>query len=56
MHIVSEVQGKILPDKTAEDAIIATFPAGTVSGAPKIQAVKTIDMLEEQRRGLMQDS
>ena len=37
MHIVSEVQGKILPDKTTEDAIIATFPAGTVSGAPRIR-------------------
>jgi len=51
MHIVSEVQGKMLPDKSAEDAITATFPAGTVSGAPKIQAIKTIDRLEEQRRG-----
>ena len=51
MHIVSEVQGTLAPGKTTEDAIKATFPAGTVSGAPKIQAIKTIDFLEEQRRG-----
>ena len=51
MHIVSQVEGDLAPDKTAEDAILATFPAGTVSGAPKIQAIKTIDYLEEQRRG-----
>jgi anthranilate synthase component I len=51
MHIVSEVEGKLEAGKTAEDAILATFPAGTVSGAPKIQAIKTIDFLEEQRRG-----
>jgi len=51
MHIVSQVEGTLAPDKTAEDAIMATFPAGTVSGAPKIQAIKTIDYLEEQRRG-----
>jgi len=52
MHLVSEVQGDI--DKTkysVEDAIISIFPAGTVSGAPKIQAIKTIDFLEEKRRG-----
>jgi anthranilate synthase component 1 len=52
MHLVSEIQGDI--DKTkysVEDAIISTFPAGTVSGAPKIQAIKTIDFLEEIRRG-----
>lgn len=51
MHIVSEVQGNLAPGMTSEDAIIATFPAGTVSGAPKIQAIKTINQLEEQRRG-----
>lgn len=52
MHLVSEIQGDI--DKTkysVEDAIISTFPAGTVSGAPKIQAIRTIDFLEEKRRG-----
>ena len=51
MHIVSEVQGELAPGMTSEDAINATFPAGTVSGAPKIQAIKTINYLEEQRRG-----
>ena len=51
MHIVSEVQGQLAPGKTSEDAINATFTAGTVSGAPKIQAIKTINYLEEQRRG-----
>ncbi len=51
MHIVSEVQGELAPGMTTEDAIKATVPAGTVSGAPKIQAIKTIDYLEEQRRG-----
>jgi anthranilate synthase component 1 len=40
MHIVSEVEGTLAPGLTSEDAILATFPAGTVSGAPKIQAVK----------------
>jgi len=51
MHIVSEVEGTLLPDKNAEDVIKATFPAGTVSGAPKIQAIKTIDKLEDYKRG-----
>lgn len=51
MHLVSQVEGKIAPKKTADDAIRATFPAGTVSGAPKIQAIKTIDKLENQVRG-----
>ncbi len=51
MHLVSTVEGEIAEDKTAEDAIRATFPAGTVSGAAKIQAIKTIDMVETCRRG-----
>lgn len=51
MHLVSEVQGVLSPEFTSYDAIIATFPAGTVTGAPKIQAIKTIDKLEEVRRG-----
>jgi anthranilate synthase component 1 len=51
MHLVSEVEGILLPGKTADDVILATFPAGTVSGAPKIQAIKTIDLLENMRRG-----
>jgi len=52
MHIVSEVQGKLGEQKTINDAIKATFPAGTVTGAPKIQAIKTIDSLEEHKRSV----
>lgn len=51
MHIVSEVEGKLPPDFKPSDAVRATFPAGTVSGAPKIQAIETISKLEEQKRG-----
>ncbi|MDC7231844.1 MAG: chorismate-binding protein [Spirochaetales bacterium] len=51
MHIVSEVTGKIRKGVTAGDVIRATFPAGTVSGAPKIQAIKTISKLEKINRG-----
>jgi len=51
MHLVSQVEGNLAEDKNAIDAIRATFPAGTVSGAPKIQAVKTIARLEKMPRG-----
>jgi len=51
MHMVSQVEGDLADDKNAIDAIRATFPAGTVSGAPKIQAVKTIASLEKMTRG-----
>jgi len=51
MHMVSQVEGDLAEDKNAIDAIRATFPAGTVSGAPKIQAVKTIANLEKMPRG-----
>lgn len=50
MHIVSQVEGRLEPGKTGADALRATFPAGTVSGAPKIQAIKTIDALEPVKR------
>lgn len=50
MHIVSEVQGQIKPNLSFKDAIYATFPAGTISGAPKIQAIKTIEELESHSR------
>lgn len=50
MHIVSEVKGKIQPGKSALDALIAGFPAGTVSGAPKIRAMEIIDELEPEKR------
>jgi len=46
MHIVSEAQGQLAEGKSGVDAIRATFPAGTVSGAPKIRAIETIDRLE----------
>ncbi|NQU17393.1 MAG: anthranilate synthase component I [Candidatus Saganbacteria bacterium] len=51
MHIVSNVRGKIRPDKDCFDLIKASFPAGTVSGAPKIRAMEIIDELENTRRG-----
>ena len=50
MHIVSNVDGRIRPDRDALDALIAGFPAGTVSGAPKVRAMEIIDELEPERR------
>jgi anthranilate synthase component 1 len=52
MHIVSHVEGKIRPGMDAFDLMRATFPAGTVSGAPKVRAMEIIEALEGQRRGL----
>ena len=51
MHIVSQVEGRIAPDKNAYDLMRATFPAGTVSGAPKIRAMQIIATIEQQQRG-----
>lgn len=51
MHIVSDVQGKLSAGKTAFDALKATLPVGTVSGAPKIRAMEIIDEFEPTRRG-----
>jgi anthranilate synthase component I len=51
MHIVSNVQGMLAPGKNAFDVFRATFPAGTVSGAPKIRAMEIIEELEPSRRG-----
>ncbi|MBI3118212.1 MAG: anthranilate synthase component I, partial [Candidatus Hydrogenedentes bacterium] len=51
MHIVSEVAGAMRPECDAFDALAATFPMGTVSGAPKIRAMEIIDELEPERRG-----
>ena len=51
MHLVSEVEGKIQPHKNAFDALEACFPAGTVSGAPKVRAMEIIDELEPNYRG-----
>jgi anthranilate synthase component 1 len=52
MHIVSHVEGKLRPGLDAFDVMRATFPAGTVSGAPKVRAMEIIEELEGQRRGL----
>jgi anthranilate synthase component 1 len=51
MHIVSQVEGRIAPDKSAYDLLRATFPAGTVSGAPKIRAMQIIAQYEPSQRG-----
>jgi anthranilate synthase component 1 len=52
MHIVSNVEGRLRPDRDALDALAAGFPAGTVSGAPKVRAMQIIDELEKEKRGL----
>jgi len=52
MHIVSNVEGKLEPNRDSLDAMIAGFPAGTVSGAPKVRAMQIIDELEKDKRGL----
>jgi len=52
MHIVSSVVGMLAQGRTAYDALVATFPAGTLSGAPKVRAMEIIDELEPSRRGL----
>ena len=52
MHIVSNVTGQLMPSLTAMDALRATFPAGTVSGAPKIRALEIIDEVEPVKRGI----
>ena len=52
MHIVSNVEGKIDPRYDAMDSLIAGFPAGTVSGAPKVRAMEIIAELEPERRGI----
>jgi anthranilate synthase component 1 len=52
MHIVSNVQGTIDPKHDAMDALMAGFPAGTVSGAPKVRAMEIIEELEPEKRGI----
>ena len=52
MHIVSNVEGRLKPGMSAMDVLRATFPAGTVSGAPKIRAMEIIDELEPVKRGV----
>jgi anthranilate synthase component 1 len=51
MHIVSQVQGRVRPDMRAFELLRATFPAGTLSGAPKVRAMEIIEELEDLRRG-----
>ena len=51
MHLVSEVRGRLRPELDALAALAASFPAGTVSGAPKVRAMEIIDELEPVRRG-----
>ncbi len=51
MHIVSDVRGEVRPDQDAFSLLRATFPAGTVSGAPKVRAMEIIEELEGSRRG-----
>lgn len=52
IHLVSVVTGKLAPEHDALSALRATFPAGTLSGAPKIRAMEIIDELESSRRGM----
>ncbi len=52
MHIVSTVVGTVEPDRTAVDVLAACFPAGTLTGAPKVRAMEIIDELEPVRRGV----
>ncbi len=52
MHIVSNVEGRLAASRDAIDALCAGFPAGTVSGAPKVRAMEIIDELEKDKRGI----
>ena len=52
LHIVSTVTGRLRPDADPVDVLTATFPAGTLSGAPKVRAIELIDALEPTRRGV----
>lgn len=51
MHIVSQVEGQLAPERSAFDLMRATFPAGTVSGAPKVRAMQLISQMEASQRG-----
>jgi anthranilate synthase component 1 len=52
MHIVSNVEGTLNPGMTSMDVLKATFPAGTLTGAPKVHAMEVIDQLEPTKRGI----
>jgi anthranilate synthase component 1 len=51
MHLVSAIEGRLKPELTAVDAFRACFPAGTLSGAPKVRAMEILEELEPTRRG-----
>jgi anthranilate synthase component 1 len=51
MHLVSQVEGRLAPGRSTLDVFRATFPAGTMTGAPKVRAMEIIDELEPERRG-----
>ena len=55
MHLTSVVKGQLLSELTALDALKSTLPAGTVSGAPKIRAMRRIYELEQEKRGIMRE-
>jgi anthranilate synthase component 1 len=52
MHLVSSLRGKLRPEVDCFDALMACFPAGTLTGAPKVRAMEIIDELEPTRRGV----
>jgi len=52
LHLVSAVEGQLAEGRTPLDVLLATFPAGTVSGAPKIRAIEILDAIEPEARGL----
>src|SRR5271156_2951813 len=52
MHLVSALEGRLRPELNAMDAFAACFPAGTLSGAPKVRAMQIIEELEPARRGV----
>jgi anthranilate synthase component 1 len=52
MHLVSSIEGRLRPELSAVDALRACFPAGTLSGAPKVRAMEIIEELEPTRRGI----
>jgi anthranilate synthase component 1 len=52
MHIVSNVEGRLRPDRSAYDVMRATFPAGTVSGSPKVRAMQVIAELDRSKRNV----
>jgi anthranilate synthase component 1 len=52
MHLVSAIEGKLRPEVQAVDAFASCFPAGTLSGAPKVRAMQIIEELEPVRRGI----